>query len=127
MNTSISTAICASGLIMLLGASTHAMAGEPQSATTLGPSVTVHFGDLNPSTSQGVEVLYGRIKSAAQTVCGPWDRYWEWKVCYQATIDHAVGRINLPRLTALHRASTPGQGASGQLQAAASAPGASKP
>jgi long-chain acyl-CoA synthetase len=34
------------------------------------PSVTVHYGDLNLSTRQGVEILHRRIKVAAQQVCG---------------------------------------------------------
>jgi UrcA family protein len=93
----------------LLASAPFATADETRPARPLDPAVTVHFGDLNPSTPAGVSALYARIEDAAQTVCGPsfslWDSnaYRNWKKCYRTTIDHAVRQINLPQLTALHQ------------------------
>jgi UrcA family protein len=78
---------------------------------TLDPAVTIRFSDLNLSSIEGNRVLYGRIRSAAQEVCGPtfslWDksRWSSWKACYGATVDRAVTQIDQPLLTALHERS----------------------
>jgi UrcA family protein len=74
-----------------------------------GPSTTVRFADLNVQSSEGVRILYARIRGAAEALCGPrwsvWDarRMWEWKECYDGTIEDAVARVNQPMLTDLHR------------------------
>jgi UrcA family protein len=73
------------------------------------PSATVRFADLNLHSAEGVRVLYARIRSAAETVCGTrwsvWDhrQVWAWQECYRTTLDDAVRRINQPVLTDLHR------------------------
>jgi UrcA family protein len=33
-------------------------------------SITVRYGDLNPNSPHGAAMLYGRIRVAAETVCG---------------------------------------------------------
>jgi UrcA family protein len=77
--------------------------------TPFTPSMKVRFADLNLNTEEGARVLYGRIRAAAQKVCGTrssvWDaRRWQaWTDCYRATVDDAVGRINRPTLSAVHR------------------------
>ena len=83
-----------------------AQSGKPH--RTLEPEVTIHYSDLNLSSPQGARVLYARIRTAAQRVCGPsfslWDssRSVKWKLCYAASIDTAVKKVNQPLLTALH-------------------------
>ena len=93
----------------LIAGSAPALADSPARPRTLDGSITVRFSDLNVHSAEGARILYGRIRSAAQTVCGPqfslWDggRMREWRQCYRLTIDDAVTRINLPLLTSLHR------------------------
>jgi UrcA family protein len=52
------------------------------------PSVTVHYGDLNLSTKQGVETLHRRINSAAQQVCG--DGYEPGGIARASVYRHCV-------------------------------------
>jgi UrcA family protein len=107
LTSSVSTWICAAALLAVAAAA-HADPAQP--GGTLTPSLTVRFQDLNTATPEGARVLYGRLSVAAETVCGTrsslWDakRYWDWQECVQATLDRAVTRLNLPRLTALHLA-----------------------
>jgi UrcA family protein len=80
---------------------------------TLDPAVTVRFADLNLNNAEGARTLYGRIRNAAQTVCGPRYSLWDgrsaraWQECYRKTIDEAVTQVNRPKLTALHLRMTP--------------------
>lgn len=94
-------------LVAMLAVSPLAFAdGAPP--RTLDPAVTIRFNDLNLSTPQGARVLYGRIRVAAQRVCGPsfsvWDagRWAKWKVCYNQAVETAVREVNQPALTAVH-------------------------
>ena len=48
-------------------------------------SVTVHFGDLNLNTTQGLHELEGRINSAAHQVCHYWG--WEYELLVQTLKD----------------------------------------
>jgi UrcA family protein len=107
-----------------LGVATVVWAQPPRTAPAAEPSITVRFADLNTSTREGNRILYGRIRSAAQNVCGPasslWDpkRSWDFKECYRATLNRAVDRLNLPLLTALHQqAMRPQNPAKANLQA----------
>jgi UrcA family protein len=96
------------GAVLALGLS-HAKAG-PQPDRSLEPPVTVQFGDLKTSTAEGIRVLYARINSAADAVCsrggGDWypAEHWARQECVRDTVDHVVRRLELPGLTALHRA-----------------------
>ena len=79
----------------------------PSIATIEESAVTVSFDDLNLSQQAGVETLYGRIKSAARQVCGPYDSRnlgirQLTKQCYTETISGAVQSINNEKLSALH-------------------------
>lgn len=75
-------------------------------------SITIHYGELDLSKAQGLEVLYKRIKRAARFVCGSdrspltTSRARHAMECYQDTLEDAVRQVNRPRLTALHRAKT---------------------
>ena len=73
------------------------------------PSVTVHFADLDLSHSQGVTVLYRRLKDAAETVCAAQKgrdlgSQMRFKVCWQAALGTAVAKVAQPALTAYYRA-----------------------
>ena len=110
MNSSVKTAnpvplaLSAAMLLACVWAASTAFAGEQVR------SETVKFGDLDVSTSQGVQALYGRIHAAA------------WHVCVTTSIDplsqmgarncarkaeaKAVETVNLPQLTAFYRTKT---------------------
>jgi UrcA family protein len=122
MDTYISPLILSSALAgALLGAAPYVAAQEAQPSRNLGPSLTVRFADLNPSSSQGVQAIYERIASAAKVVCGPRSsavdlrRSWDFEVCYRMTMDHTVRQIGMPNLTALHESRTHGSMAQAKL------------
>jgi UrcA family protein len=124
MNTFICRSVRALSIAAVLAANAAPSWADTPPRTVGEPtSLTVRFADLNPATAEGARVLYGRIKSAANKVCGPsfslWqsDAYWRWRVCYQATIDHTVSQLNLAELTALHRSMTPAPANQPALQA----------
>lgn len=102
-------------------ATAHVSAAPPPNST-LDPTVTVNFGELNTSTAEGTRVLYDRLSAAARAVCaagGEWYPrvYFAQRECYRATLDHVVARLNLPRLTVLHRARTRDASGTPHLQA----------
>jgi len=73
------------------------------------PTVVVRFADLDLTHTQGVTVLYQRLKSAAETVCatqngrdlGSQTRY---KICWQSALGTAVAKVDQPALSGYHRA-----------------------
>jgi UrcA family protein len=67
----------------------------------------VAYGDLNLETEAGAKVLYARLRHAAQDVCSPYQSdelayKIVWRTCVENSLSDAVGRINKPRVTALH-------------------------
>ncbi len=67
------------------------------------PSVVVHFEDLDIESPRGAELLYDRIKLAAETVCSdlgpqrpPSVRY---ATCLREALRAAIGEVNRPLLT----------------------------
>ena len=71
-------------------------------------SIKVSYGELDLSKSSGAETLYRRIKKAAYVVCGAYDSPMPWSYtakskCFKTAIDDAVGQVNSPLLTSLHR------------------------
>jgi UrcA family protein len=91
-------------LIGTLAASTLAWTA-PVSAEEPGPSITVHFGDLNINNPQGAEALYRRIQNAARKVC--------WydndsalpgyqRTCFKNAVADAVAKVNSAPLNAVH-------------------------
>jgi UrcA family protein len=71
----------------------------------------VRFKDLNLNSTEGVTVLYGRIKSAANEVCGKRDRLelarsHTIQVCIDEAVSRAVAQIDSPMLTGLYQAKT---------------------
>lgn len=79
-------------------------------------SATVHFADLDLTRSAGAAVLYQRLKTAAETVCGvegsvrsrnlgSQKRFQE---CIWSAIGTAVAKVDQPTLTAYYRAQVTG-------------------
>jgi UrcA family protein len=64
-------------------------------------SVTVHYGDLNLSSGEGVETLHRRIKAAAQQVCGdgyqPGDiaRASVYRSCVNTAAEKALEKVQV--------------------------------
>ena len=73
-------------------------------------SETVKFSDLNTSTSQGVQALYGRIHAAAWHVCSSTsnDPIYQLQArdCAKQAEAKAIETVNLPQLTAFYRMKT---------------------
>lgn len=113
MNT-MSTSIRSRGLIAaaILGAlassfSAVAVAAEPD-VVELRSSV-VNYRDLNVLKPQGAAALYGRIQTAAESVCSvPEDADFAAKLhvslCVRNAIAQAVSAINQPTLIAVYNA-----------------------
>jgi UrcA family protein len=84
------------------------------------PSVIVHFADLDLTHSDGVAVLYRRLKGAAETVCALRDgrdlgSQMRFKMCWQSALGAAVTKIDRPALTAYYRAQFEGRNATFQI------------
>jgi UrcA family protein len=76
------------------------------------PSRAVRFADLNLASDKDVATLYHRIQWAARLVCldatfmsDPL-RVKKLELCIDATVERAIGNVNRPLLTALHRSRT---------------------
>ena len=73
------------------------------------PTVIVKYGDLNVSTVLGATALYGRIRSAAETVCGQFDNrdlafQARKSTCINRAIASAVTQVNAPALFVVYQA-----------------------
>jgi UrcA family protein len=80
-------------------------------------SVTVHFADLDLTRSAGAAVVYQRLKSAAETVCGvesgsvrsrDLGSQKRFQECIWSAIGTAVAKVDQPTLTAYYRAQVTG-------------------
>jgi len=87
---------------MLAGMAQVARAAEP------APSVTVPYGDLNLTSTQGTNALYARIVSAARQVCGAGEvdirnlrSLADERSCESSAIAQAVQAVHNPALAAL--------------------------
>jgi UrcA family protein len=73
-------------------------------------SVVVKFQDLNIATPEGAAALYGRIHTAAQSVCESVDRtlmnYAPEEKCVREAEANAVSKVNSPALTAYYERKT---------------------
>jgi UrcA family protein len=70
-------------------------------------SETVKFADLDLSAPGGVEALYGRIHAAAWRVCiQPAGELAAVGRCMRKTEADAVGKVNVPALTAFYQTKT---------------------
>lgn len=71
----------------------------------------VSYKDLNLNSPEGAAVLYGRIKKAANEVCGHWDNFdlsqlHAVQTCIDGAVSRAVAQVNSPMLTSLYDAKT---------------------
>lgn len=100
---SLSRPILAYAAVMWLGCgliASNAHAGDARSET-------VKFADLNLNSSAGVETLYGRIHAAARHVCGQSaGQLTTVGRCMRRAEDDAVGKVNIPALTAFYQQKT---------------------
>ncbi len=72
---------------------------EPTPASTV--SYPVGYSDLDVSTTKGANILYLRIRYAAETLCesaASWGKK-EGEACVNKAVNDAVARINAPVLT----------------------------
>jgi UrcA family protein len=70
-------------------------------------SETVKFADLNLGSAEGVAALYGRIHVAAKHVCEqPAGELGAVGRCVTKTEAEAIGKVNVPSLTAYYQAKT---------------------
>jgi UrcA family protein len=99
--------LMATAIVSALASSFTAVCAAADSSGVL--SETVKYGDLNISTSQGATALYGRIRSAAETVC----RSFEGRdlvakagkyACVNKAISDAVSKIGQPELFTVYNA-----------------------
>ena len=80
------------------------------SSSPLGASISVSFVDLNIHNEAGAKVLYGRLQSAAASVCeldtfrelGSLARVADAESCFAETLDKAVARIDSDALKKIH-------------------------
>ena len=71
------------------------------------PRVVVSLAGLDLSTNKGADLVYGRIRSAAEFVCSVNQsrepaRIARARVCFRNAIDDAIAQANRPLLSALH-------------------------
>ena len=70
-------------------------------------SETVKFADLNLSSPEGVEALYGRIHAAARRVCDqPAGEQAGIRACMTKAESEAIGKVNVPLLTGFYQKRT---------------------
>jgi len=98
MKTANRFALALSTLTLLAGSAT-ALAGN-----RLGeiPTKKVSFRDLDISTAEGAEALYGRIESAAREVCRGTELAL-MRTCREQAVDEAVRIVGNPLLSSVHR------------------------
>jgi UrcA family protein len=75
------------------------------------PSTVVSYADLDLSQPRGAQVLYSRIRRAADHVCAHYAGQdlaasTQYDTCVTHAVDDAVRAINRPVLEAVHRAHT---------------------
>jgi UrcA family protein len=99
-------------LVLVLGAGSALGAACPGPASAATPQVTVSYQDLNLATTADVRVLYRRLKAAANDVCGnvpaaqELQRHLAYERCYNAALQDAVMKIDVPQLQAMYQGDT---------------------
>jgi UrcA family protein len=69
---------------------------------------TVKYGDLNLDSEKGAQILFARLRLAAQDVCAPLAGLndlsvkFYWQRCYDNALASAVTEVNVARVTALY-------------------------
>ena len=76
-------------------------------------TTTVHYSDLDLSTTAGAMTLYQRIRGAARTVCGEdgnklgLDEWSNWNGCFRRAVNDAVETVHSPLLDTVYHRSAP--------------------
>jgi UrcA family protein len=88
----------------VLGIAFFAAGAQAGEAAFGANSVTVRYSDLNLSTAAGAKVLYQRIHSAAERVCGDansrqLDQAAAAKACMDQAIANSVNAVKNERIT----------------------------
>lgn len=73
------------------------------------PAIQVSYAGLDLSSPAGAEILYRRLKGAAEHVCGSVNsrqpsQSARWSVCYNKALSDAVAKLDQLQVTALYRA-----------------------
>jgi len=107
MNTNNPVRIAAAALLFAV------LAAGAQAADV--PQVHVKYAGLNLNTAAGATVLYQRIRSAADQVCGvsgnrELARLEQAKACAAHVVGEAVAAVNAPALTSVYQAKVGGSG-----------------
>ena len=95
-------------LCLILSSATFATSLRTVHSDTETEAVTVEFADLNLSQKKGMEILYRRLKSAANKVCDtrsgkePLRISRLRKQCFDDSMDNAVSSSGIDGLKALH-------------------------
>ena len=96
-------------VVFVLGAAAATSANRSDDLT--GTEVRVSYAELNLSNQAGLEVLYERLKTASEKVCGlesvdggffSHTAKDDRQRCYDDALDAAVARVDDPNLTAMH-------------------------
>jgi UrcA family protein len=90
-------------LLSVLGFNNLAGAAPPSGL----PNVTVHFADLDLTSSEGAARLLHRLQVAARTVCGSFDgtgvaSVVRFKGCVGSAVADAVAKVDRPAVTLLY-------------------------
>jgi UrcA family protein len=102
-------ALAASGLATLITLGSGALRANPPTTAPDGPSITVHFADLNLDDARSVARLYQRIEAAAVKLCtpvavgGPEVDAKDYHSCVSDAVDRAVTTLDRPGLSAYYR------------------------
>jgi UrcA family protein len=77
--------------VAALGVASLAIGAHADESVVRVPARTVHYSDLNLNTQAGAEVLYRRIRGAAEQVCGDvGSKQLEEAMAARACVDQAV-------------------------------------
>ena len=86
-----------------------AQAAQPLAADPDAPAVMVRTSDLDLSRTADARVLLGRVRQAADDVCGGAPSLGDlaaqgaYRVCMRATMDNAIAKLHAPVVTALYQ------------------------
>ena len=100
------------GLALTAAACLAPSAQANSAAASAVPTLKVSYRDLDPNSEAGAQLLYQRIRGAAQFVCGEegrsLDEQHAWNRCVHAAMSEAVQTVHSPQLSALDSAQGPG-------------------
>lgn len=99
------------GLALVAAAGLAPSAQAYTAAASAVPAVKVSYHDLDPNSEAGAQLLYQRIRGAAQFVCGEEGRSLDdqlaWNRCVRSAMSDAVKAVHSPQLSSLDAAHSP--------------------